>query len=187
MPWKRLATGFFLIFLLTGCGASAKEHAQKAMDFRTALMESGGCGFTAQVTADYGDYVYVFTMDCQADREKTRLHVTQPQELAGIGLTVEQNGRKITFDDMELEFGALGSGLVSPVTAPWLLTQCWVGEYIAFTGADDDLNRVTYLRGYDDEELTVDTWFDGRNVPVYAEVSLDDVRCLTIRLTDFRF
>ena len=187
MPWKRLMTSFLLCLLLTGCGASPKEQAQKALDFRTALMEAGGCGFTAQVTADYGDYVYQFTMDCEADREQTKLHVTAPEELAGIGLTVEENGKKIQFDDMELDFGELGHGLVPPVTAPWLLTQCWVGEYIAFTGADDDLSRVTYLRGYDDEELTVDTWFDSQNVPVYAEVALDDVRCLTIRMTDFHF
>ena len=38
---------------LTGC--AAKSPAQQPLTFRTALLEAGGCSFTAAVTADYGE------------------------------------------------------------------------------------------------------------------------------------
>ena len=150
-------------------------------------MEAGGCSFAARVTADYGDHVYQFAMDCRADPEQTRLEVTQPPELAGIGATVRQNDTKIRFDDVELDFGQLGHGLTPPVGSPWLLVQSWIGEYIAFTGTEDELLRVTYLRGFEDEEIQVDTWFDAQNVPVYAEISQNDTRYLTLEISEFQF
>ena len=45
---------------------------------------------------------------------------------------------------------------------------------------------MTYLRGYNDEELTVDTWFDQELIPVYAEISYDGVRCVQIQVRDFQ-
>lgn len=148
-------------------------------------MEAGGCSFTADVTADYGDRVYSFTLSSRTQDGQTRLEVLEPESIAGIAATVSEDGTELTFDGAELAFGQLANGFVSPVTVPWLLAQCWSGEYIAWAGADGDLERVTYLRGYNDEELTVDTWFSG-NTPTYAEVSYDGTRCLTVEILDFR-
>ena len=39
--------------LLSAC--SAKRPAQPPLTFRTALLQSGGCSFSAAITADYGD------------------------------------------------------------------------------------------------------------------------------------
>ena len=39
--------------LLSAC--SAKRPAQPPLTFRTALLQSGGCSFTAAITADYGE------------------------------------------------------------------------------------------------------------------------------------
>ena len=148
-------------------------------------MEAGGCSFTARIRADYGDRIYDFTMAGNAGVEETSLEVLAPDYIAGISAVVSDDGTTLTFDGVELEFGRLANGLVSPVTAPWLLAQCWEQAYIAYSGSDGDQERVTYLRGYNEEEVAVDTWFsDG--VPVYAEVTCENVRCLTIEITDFR-
>ena len=174
-----------LCLLLTGCAGKQSRSDQEALDFRTALLNQAGCSFTARLQADYGEKVYAFSMDCQWSEEQTRLMVTEPASIAGIAAVVSEDGTQLAFDGVELDFGELANGYVSPVTVPWLLAQCWMGEYIAWTGADGDQTRVTYLRGYEDKELTVDTWFsDG--IPAYAEISYDGARCITAELMHFQ-
>jgi len=59
------------------------------------------------------------------------------------------------------------------------------GAHKAYAGADGEQERVTYLRGYNEEELSVDTWLrDG--VPTYAEVTHNNVRCLAVTITNFQ-
>ena len=48
--------------LLSAC--SAKRPAQPPLTFRTALLQSGGCSFSAAITADYGESDASFTLDC---------------------------------------------------------------------------------------------------------------------------
>ena len=45
---------------------------------------------------------------------------------------------------------------------------------------------MTWLKGYNDEELGIDTWFEEK-IPVYAEVSYDGKRVITIRIQDFSY
>ena len=184
MPWKKLLALFSCMLLLTGCSKN-RDPVQGALDFRTALMEAGGCSFTAEVTAHYEDRLYTFTMTCVSDEEGTRLAVTEPEILSGITAAVASDGTKLEFDGAILDFGSMSGGRVSPVEAPWILATSWTGAYISCAGPDGEQERVTYLRGYDEEELTVDTWLlDG--VPTYGEVSCDGVRWLAVSISDFQ-
>lgn len=56
--------------LLCACaGKPAKQDlAQPALDFRQALLENG-CSFEAEITADFEDYVYSFTLSCEEDSD----------------------------------------------------------------------------------------------------------------------
>ena len=181
---KKLVAGLFCLLFLTGC-AGKQDPAQCGLDLRTALMEAGGCSFSADVTAHYEDRAYVFSMTCICEDGETALCVTAPETIAGITATVKSGGTQLEYDGAILDFGKLANGYVSPVSAPWLLVQCWSGAYIAYAGADGELERITYLRGYEEEELTVDTWL--RNgLPTYAEVTCEGVRCLAISITDFQ-
>lgn len=185
MPWKKLLVLLSCMLLLTGCGQK-QEPTQSALDFRTSLMEAGGCSFAADVTASYEDRVYDFTMTCDYTGGQTNLTVTAPEAIAGITAAVADGETQLEFDGAILEFGKLANGYVSPVAAPWLLVQCWIGEYIAYAGPDGEQERITYLRGYNDEELTVDTWLMN-GVPTYSEVTYDGVRCLSVVISDFQF
>lgn len=173
-----------LIFIPTGCSAKGTPM-QDAIIFRTKLMETGSCSFTAEITANYEDRQYGFTMACSYEAEQTVLEVLAPENIAGITAYVKENDTRLQFDGTELTFGAMANGNISPVSSPWLLTQCWVGEYIAFAAKEEETERITYLRGYDEEELTVDTWFS-EGVPVYAEVSWDNYKYISIRILDFQ-
>ena len=68
-----------------------------------------------------------------------------------------------------------------------LLGQCWSAAYISCAGSDGELERVTYLDGYEEEEVTVDTWLSSAGLPVYAEISCQGMRCLTLQISDFQF
>ena len=171
--------------LLGGCSASEELPTQNAIDFRTALMGAKGCRFTAEVTADYGDKVYVFSLQSETMDGETSLQVLSPENIAGIQATISADGAELEFDSVALTFGKLANGYVSPVSVPWLLEQCWQSAYIAYAGADEEYDRVTYLRGYNEEELSVDTWFLNQT-PVYAEVVWNDVRCLQVTIKDFQ-
>lgn len=184
MFWKKLFALLCCAVLLTGCSAK-RDPTQKALDFRTSLMAAKGCSFTAEVTANYEDRVYQFTLGCEYEAGETKLEVLAPEIIAGIKAHVQNGETKLEFEDVLLEFGKLANGYVSPVAVPWLLVQCWIGEYIAYAGPDGDQYRVTYLRGYNEEELAVDTWLrDG--IPTYAEVAYDNVKCLSVIISDFQ-
>ena len=79
---KKFALLLTLISIfLTGC--AAKSPAQQPLTFRTALLEAGGCSFTAAVTADYGETTADFTLDASfAPDTGASLTVTAPENLA---------------------------------------------------------------------------------------------------------
>lgn len=183
----RKCVPFLMLFLMffTGCG-KGKDPMQQALDFRTGLMGAEKCSFTAKIRADYGEKLYDFTLEAVCGQEETRLTVREPEEIAGISAVVTGDGAKLEFDGVELDFGKLANGYVSPLSVPWLLAQCWKGEYISMAGSDGELYRVTYLRGYEDAELTVDTWFTADGLPIHGEVLYDDVRCITVEIEDFQ-
>ncbi|MBP3633111.1 MAG: hypothetical protein J6J43_00870 [Oscillospiraceae bacterium] len=185
MTRKRFAALLLLVLCLTGC--KAEGPTQTALDLRTKLMQAQTCGFTAQIRSDHGEKVYEFTADVRYSPEETVVEITSPEELQGIRAKVTEDGAKLEYDGVELTFGTLANGKVSPMSAPWLLVQCWIGEYISHAGADGELERVTYLRGYDDEEIMLDTWLNVDGIPAYAEVAYDGVRCLSIQIRDFQF
>lgn len=181
---RTMALAGAVLALLTGCG-KATEPDQQALEFRTALMGAGGCCFRADVTAFWDERVYSFSLRCTASDGEAALELLAPESIAGLRAVAREGSACLEYDGASLELGSLANGTVPPVMAPWLLVECWRGEYIAWAGMDGDQRRVTYLRGYDEEELTVDTWFD-RGVPVYAEVAWGGSKCLSVTITDYQ-
>lgn len=157
--------------LLSAC--SAKSPAQPPLTFRTALLQSGGCSFTAAITADYGETAASFTLDCEFSPETgASVTVTEPESIAGIQAQVKDTAASVSYDGMQLGLGSLAGGNLAPLAAPYVLGQCWAGEYIDSTGAEDGLLRTTYRMGYEEKELIVDTWFSQEPfTPVRAELS----------------
>lgn len=174
------------LLLLAGCG-KPESHVQKALDFRTALLEAGGCAFDADVQVNYGETLAVFSAHCEASLAGgTDLTLTAPETLCGIAAHVDAGGAKIVYDDAELGFSTLAGGNLAPAAVPWILTDCWAGGYIAWTGMEQTQLRVTYLSGYDDRELQADVWFDGLT-PCRAELSYEGQKLISAGLSNFTF
>lgn len=182
---KKLILLVLPLLLLLGC--SAQTPAQPPLSFRTALLQAGGCCFTADITADYGQTVTNFTLQCTFSPETgAQLTVTEPASIAGITAHVDESAAYVSYDDTQLALGTLANGTLAPLAAPYVLGQCWAGEYIDSTGKDGEFLRATYRMGYEEAELIVDTWFsDDPFVPVCAEISFDGRMILRAALSDF--
>ena len=106
--------------LLCACaGKPAKQDlAQPALDFRQALLENG-CSFEAEITADFEDYVYSFTLSCEEDSDGSmQMRILAPDTLAGITAQIEGERAKLVFGDTEAAFGTLSGLGISPMAAP---------------------------------------------------------------------
>ena len=172
-----------LLCLLTACGGKEPDAMQAALDFRAALLEKGGCAFTAQITADAQDRVWQYTLRCEASYDGTaRLELLAPEAIAGLTAEIDGADGKLRFDGAYVDFGLTADGEPSPVAAPQTVFSCWTEQYIASAGD----GCVSYERGLGAKKLDVKTWF-AEGVPVKAELSRDGRLLMTLEITDFSY
>lgn len=176
-----------LALLLTACDPAQEAAVQEALTFRTDLLASEACTYTAEVTADFGERLYAFTLDCTyhpADNG-AELTVRAPEAIAGIAASVDGETATVRFEDVALELGGLAGGRVAPLQLPQLLGDAWAYGYVESQAAEGDGWLVTYRTGYEQEELLVFTRLDAGLTPVQAEIYADGVCVLTAELSDF--
>ena len=73
----------FLVFcgLLMGCNNNNIQMKQ-AMELRKAVLDAQSCSFTAVITADYGEEIYTFQMNCKADNSNAMdFTITDPETI----------------------------------------------------------------------------------------------------------
>ena len=60
----------FLVLLLTMSGCSGTpEELQQGLDLRQKILDASELSFETDITADYGDKLHQFSMDCRADEQ----------------------------------------------------------------------------------------------------------------------
>ena len=175
-----------MLLLLLFCGCKSTENnLQEAIDFRASLVQAGGCSFRAEITADFDDYVELFTVDCECDADgTTRLTIDSPENLQGITATVTDRGGTITFHGLSVDFGLLADGNVIPAAAPAIAVVCWSSEYIASAGTEEDLYRVTYEKDFEQKRIRVDTCLKN-GLPIYSEICYNNQNILKIMISEF--
>ena len=180
----RLAAVACIFVLLSGC-KGAEESLQRAMALRSRVLNGNGCSFSATVTADYGEQIYVFKMDCQTDREgNLTFSVTEPATIAGITGKITGTGGAITFDDKVLAFQTIADGQVTPVTAPWLFIKTLRSGYLKDTTAADEGFTITIDDSYEEESFQLRIHTKG-DLPTFAELFWQGRRILTLNVEDF--
>ncbi len=183
---KKVAALLVLLCLLAGCSGEQGDM-ERALSFRSRLLKGSGCSFSAGITADYGDELYEFSMDCQSDAQgNVTFQVTAPETIAGITGAASETGGKLTFDDVALQFDLMAEDTLSPVSGPWLLVKTLRSGYITSAGMEENLLRLSIDDSYDDDALRLDIWLDGEDNPIQAEVLHDGQRILTLTVKDFR-
>lgn len=181
----KIAAVILVVCLLCGCGAG-DEQLEQAMDLRKKLLESQICSFTAVITADYGDAVYTFQMECNTDKEGT-LHftVTDPETIAGITGSISQDRAALTFDDKVLAFPMLADGELTPVCAPWIFMNTLRSGYI--NGCCEEKSGICiYIDdSFKEKPLHLMIYTDQNSIPVAAEIIWQERRILTLDIRDF--
>lgn len=187
MPGISLAAVLPLLLLLfTGCSGASKE-IERGMALRANLLKASSCTFDTEITADYGDALYSFSMSCEADaRGSVAFTVTAPQTISGITGEISGDGGRLTFDDTALQFDLMADGQVTPVSAPWILMRTLRGGCLTSAGTEGDLLRLSIDDSYADDALNLDIWLDAGNVPVRGEILFDGRRILSLTVTNFR-
>lgn len=184
---KRVLAMAAVMVMLCGC-SGGDAGIDRAMTLRQQLLTAEGCSFQTVVTADYGDEVHTFTMDCKADKEGTlTFTVTAPQTIAGITGELSAEGGKLTFDDTALAFDLLADGQLSPVSAPWVLVRTLRGGYLSSAVQEGELLRLAVDDSYEEDALRLDIWLDSGNAPVHADMLYDGKRILSLSIENFTF
>lgn len=177
---KRLFPILICISILLGC--QGNEGMDEALALRSAMLKAKTCDFSIQITADYGDMVYSFSMDCVADDlGNVGFTVTKPETIAGITGNLTADGGNLTFDDTVLAIPMLTDDQITPVSAPWILMQTLRGGYITSC----DKGRVTIDDSYADDALKLDITLDQNQMPKFAEIYWKNRRILTVEVVSF--
>lgn len=184
---KRLAALLVVVILMSGCTGKG-EQLERAMALRSKMLVSR-CTFTAQITADYGDKLYEFTMDCQADANgNLQFSVCQPESIAGVTGQVSQSEGKLTFDnDKAVAFELLADGQLAPVAAPWVLIRTLRSGYLTSCAQEGEMLRVAIDDSYEEDALHLDIWLDSQDLPARGEILWQGRRILSIRVVNFCF
>lgn len=182
---KRIFIWLIAVILLTGCSDNTTDTALR---LRQQLYSSDGCTFTAVVTADYGDSLYEFEMECQTDASGD-LHfcVVTPQTIRGITGFIREDGGELTFDDQLLAFELLADGQVTPVSAPWILMNTLRSGYFNSAADTDDGTMLVIDDSYEEGALKLNVWLNDENLPVSAEIFYEGRRILSVMVSDFAF
>ena len=172
--------------LFTGC-KNTSAPLENAISLRNKILASNGCSFSATVTADYGDAVYHFSMDCTADKEgNLTFRVTEPETIAGIQGKLTATGGALTFDDQVLAFPTLADGEISPVTAPWVFMKTLRSGYIRSCTEGNSSYQIEIDDSYEEDALRLLISINDY-VPTNGEIFWNGRRVITINVEHFAF
>ncbi len=181
---KRIFVLVLIVTLL--CGCSADTSMDRVLNLRQALLNADECSFQTRITADYGEKIYSFTMECRCDREgNLNFAVLQPETICGITGEVSAAGGLLTFDDKALAFELLADGQITPVSAPWLLMRTLRGGYISACSGEGDSLLVQMDDSYEENALQLDIRLDSQAMPVQADILYQGRRIVSMEVIGF--
>lgn len=182
---KRVVAFLLLSVVLVGCCKDAAE-IERGMALRSKLLQAESCSFIVNITADYGDRLHTFTVECQGNQDgDITFSVMQPETIDGISGTITEEHGALTFDDKVLYFDKMADDQISPVTAPWIFLRTLRCGNITSTCVEDGFLRMSMDDRYDEEALHLDIWMDQQDCPVRAEIVYDGYCILSLEVDNF--
>jgi hypothetical protein len=136
------------------------------------MLEADNLELTTQVTADYGERVFDFTLRYTGGAEDGTLEIMQPEPIAGLKATVSVSGGTLEFDGVALDTGAVTKDGLSPAQCIPVLISQWQSGYISGCNFEK-LGDCETLAVTTDITQTVSqrTWFDKKtHLPIKAEL-----------------
>ncbi len=184
---KRFLSLFLFVILLVGCGSS-EDNMDHALAFRQKLLQQAGCRFDCNLTADYGDILYQFSLNCEADNKgNISFTVSAPDSISGITGTISTAGGKIKFDDTILGFPILSEDLPTPLSAPWLFITALRSGYIRSSDVDNGKLSLTIADTYEEDAMLMQIHLDEQERPASCEFVWKGRRILSMVINSFTY
>lgn len=159
----------------------------RALALRSRIQQSQ-VTFDVEMTADYGDKTYDFSMSCKGDAQgNLAFTVTAPETIAGISGSISKGTGKLSFDDQMLAFELLSDGLISPVSGPWVMLTSLQSGYLTSCGPEGAALRLSIDDSYKDKALHLDIWLGNEDIPQRCEIYWEGRRLLTMNVKNFVF
>lgn len=175
-----------LCILLSGC-ATTDDAMARGLQLRSRISSASSCSFDAEITADYGDQTYTFSVGCTFDSSGNLKFVVQsPETISGIEGTIDSAGGNLLFDDTALAFPLLADDQLSPVSAPWILMKTLRSGFITSAGMVDGYTRLIVDDSFDSDPFTLHIFLDNTNSPTEVDIYWHNRRILTLSIRDFR-
>lgn len=176
-----------LIVGLPGC-STGNDAIERAMELRSRLTSSNGYTFDTQITADFGDMVYTFGMNCKADSAgNLSFTVTAPDTIAGISGSITGQEGKLTFGDTALAFELLAEGQLSPVSGPWVLVHTLHQGYLTACTQTESGLVLSINDRYEENALNLSVYLGADDLPTGGEIFWEGSRILSLTVTNFTF
>lgn len=180
-----------LALLLTGCGRGQGNPADQAAAIQACYGQLTAMQAQAQVTADYGDRAYQYTVQCQGNAQSGSLTVLEPDSIAGAGTRWEDGKTCLDYEELTLETGQLSPDGLSPADAlPVILQTCANGALLESGWADwgqEEPCLYLLLQNPNQEESTVALWADPETCALcQAEVRWEEQTVIRFAFTDFQ-
>ena len=180
-----------IALLLAGCGRlEVSEAEQLALEIRGEYLALESCSAALEITADYGQRVYQFSMDAQVRGENAVLTLTAPETVAG--LTARWTGRKGTleYDGLAVETGDMDPSGLNPVSAFPALLEAARSGYLTACALEED-GAVLRLdcgnpEGMPGQGTETTLWFDrDTHSLLRGEIRVDGFRVIGCTCSDF--
>lgn len=184
---KRILSVAVAVLLFCGCSPQNTAYEQ-AIALRSKLQSCAGCAFEANITADYGEKIYNFALDCTSDSYgNIKFVVISPDNIAGISGQISNSEGMLTFDEQSLAFELLADGCASPVCAPWLLMRALLGGYISSCAVSGEGLTMQIDDSYEEDPLKLEVWTDHELHPIAADILWQGRRIMTVKIEEFSF
>lgn len=184
---KRIIPLIVFVFMLAGC-RSTEENMDRALGFRQELLRQSGCRFHCELTADYGEILYKFSLQCEADNKgNITFTVSAPDSISGITGQISNTGGRITFNDSVLGFPILSEDLPTPLSAPWIFMCALRSGYIRTCDVDNGLLTLTIADTYEEDAILVEIHFDEEDRPASCQFIWKGRRILSMMITSFAY
>ena len=182
-----------MILLLAACGggsAGGSEEETLALAIRGEYLEMTSCAATAEITADYGQRVYQYTVSVEASEEETALVITAPETVAGITARLKDKDSLLEYDGIAVEPGPMNQQGLTPVSAvPALLEETRSG-YMRACALEEDGTLLRMDCGDPEGEpgkgVETTLWFDAdTHALARGEIRVDGFRAILCEFTQF--
>ena len=189
---KRIFALLAAAALLFSACAARREADSRVVELQSRYAGAEGCSAQVEAVAVRETETLRYTLDVEKKAEETDVRVLAPEELAGVGATVRDDGAlRLTFDGVVLDAGSAMPG-VSALSAANIFLHAVAHGYVTEQSTErfeetGDALRLCFETELDGEKLLVTAWFDEAGQPLYAEIERGGEILVYLEFTNFAF